>query len=256
MSLTNQQKVLLKREKLIRRYIPKLDCVRAHGDETMEVLGNGSAGTVFLACEDVCVAIKIQVLLNKKHMDAFDKEVKNQRAFAPYAPKVLDTCTEKIGKYTFGVIIMELLKTDSELDKYLMLKRSKRELNDVIEGLNAALEFTIRKRITHGDLAFFNIAQNAKGKWIFLDFDRSSTSVFAPHVDYLRLRTELYARLRSTPTKKMNKSNIDYLLKTAIPIWTKLYKYKKKFDNIDTLGEEWEKAYEKYCVRAHVKCLE
>lgn len=245
------------REKLIRTYIPDLDCVREYGDDTMEVLGQGSAGTVFLARGDICVAIKIQVLLTKNHEDAFDTEVRNQRAFAPYAPKVREACTQRIGQYTFGVIIMDLVKPDSELDRFLGPKRSKRELDAVIAGLTAALTFAIGKRLTHGDLAFFNIAQDASGKWIFIDFDRSSTSVFAPYVDYLRLRTELHPSTRSSPTKKMHKFNTTYLLQHGVPHWTALYSnYKSEFDTIRELGKVWEEAYENYCITAQVRGLD
>ena len=249
-----QQLVWIRRQKIIYEHIPHMSCLQEYG-QVLSVLGNGSSGTVFLVCEEGCVAIKIQLLVTEKHMNAFTAEIENQRRFAPYAPQVLNACTEKVGQRKFGIIIMELLKTDGELDKYLEPKRSPDELHNVITGITEALAFAMQQRITHGDLALFNIAQKADGTWIFIDFDRSSTTVFAPHVDYLRLVTELYDIYRSTPTKEMHEDNIKYLLKHAVPVWFSLYDYQGT-SNIKHIARMWEVEYEKYCKVAKVKCLD
>jgi len=248
---SKKQQIALSQQ-IIHNHIPYLRCLQEYG-RFVSVLGSGSAGTVLLVCKVGCVAIKIQLLVTKKHMNAFNAEIENQRKFEPYAPKVWNVCIETVKQHNFGIIIMELMR--DELDKYLVHKRTPDELQHVISCITKALTFAMKNSFTHGDLALFNIAQNAGGDWIFIDFDRSSTTKFAPRVDYLRLVTELYDDYRSTPTKEMHEDNIKYLLEHAVPVWFHLYEHKGTSD-IDDLARMWEVEYEKYCKVAKVKCLD
>lgn len=221
------------------------------------VLGVGTVGTVILACKKKnkhCAAMKIQVLHNKTERHSFETELKNQQAFLPYAPKIYDHClySDKQSGVEFGILIMELL--DEELDRYLTQKRSKEEIAAIGERIKDMLLFMKQKGYTHGDLALFNLAFVKNGPLVMLDFDRASTSVYAPAVDTLRLQTEMTKSTQSANTKSILPAHLRDL-KRFVPQWHKALGTAQPKTAKDA-DRAWEEAYEVYCKEAHIKCLE
>ena len=155
-----------------------------------ELLGEGTAGKVYRVEKDgKMAAAKIQTLKSAKEVDRFKREVQNQKAFGRYAPEIYLDCVEKRDKSTsIGVIIMELI--DIELDTWLSTAQNEMELANLVQDISVIGKYCIKMKITHGDLALFNIARAKSGRWVFIDFDRASTSVFRPEVDILRLQLE------------------------------------------------------------------
>jgi predicted Ser/Thr protein kinase len=242
-----------KRTEWILSLIDGIPCIK--GWSIGKLLGTGTVGTVFLVCtrEKECAAMKIQLLSSKKATKQFEMEIKNQESVEDMAPRVLDTCIHKVGKVKLGVIIMERL--GEELDSYLVPRRSAQELKHIGEQIEDMLGYMKQKGFTHGDLALFNLAflLDDPTKLVMLDFDRASTTVYAPEVDSLRLQTELYKTTQSNGTKPIHKDNMTRLRK-FIPVWhkkvgTRVVKGVKKADGA------WIDAYESYCKEANVQCL-
>lgn len=239
------------RKQIILSNLNKIECLKDFSN--FRVVGEGTVGTVLLSCQtyNSCVAIKIQLL---EDTYSFNKEIMNQKAFEPYAPYIYNHCIERISQYTFGIIIMEPI--ESELDEYLTSKRPTIELKKISNDIASILLFLRDNNITHGDTALFNIAcvqRENNIKWILIDFDRASTDMYNDHLDIFRLVLEWYDP--SNNTKNINAYNLNWIIQNAIPVWKSLYPFNIP-DNIETLVNEWEHYYLKYCKEANVLCLE
>jgi len=222
-----------------------------------ELLGQGTAGKVYRVEKDgKMAAAKIQILKNSIDVDRFKREVQNQKAFGRYAPEIYLDCVEKRDKSTsFGVIIMEPI--DIELDNWLSTPQNSTELANLVQDISSIGKYCIKHKLTHGDLALFNIARTHSGRWVFIDFDRASTSVFRPDVDIYRLQLEIQSppKDRSMNSKPLNSANVKWLRKNAIAPWQAAWQQPNAF-NSSQVSVEWENAYEDYCVAANIKCLE
>lgn len=222
-----------------------------------ELLGEGTVGKVYRVFRGGTVAAaKIQILKNAIEVDRFKREVQNQEAFGRYAPEIYLDCVEKRDKNTsFGVIIMELIEI--ELDNWLSTPRDSTELAHLVEDISSIGKYCMKRKLTHGDLALFNIARTHSGRWVFIDFDRASTTVFRPEVDIYRLQLEIQSppKDRSMNSKPLNSANVKWLRKNAIAPWQAAWKQPNAF-NSSQVSVEWENAYEDYCVAANIKCLE
>ena len=103
-----------------------------------------------------------------------ETEHKIQEKFYPFAPKIYMTRQFKDGEDTYVIIVMEKLG-ESLLD-YLTKERSDEEIDKVIDDLKEYLIFAKRSKLTHGDLALFNLAfRRSNKKLIPFDFDRASS---------------------------------------------------------------------------------
>lgn len=222
-----------------------------------ELLGQGTVGTVFLSCKPKvrrkkCGAAKIQKLQTDEDVAQFEREVKSQKAFAPFAPKIFVDCQfEDEDGQRYGVILMELV--GSTLDEYLVEERTPKELNKVRKDLEKILKFLRKKKLTHGDLALFNIGFRDKDL-ILIDFDRSAVDMFNPQVEFYRLQTEMYPSTRSEGTAEVEEKNMQYLQKNGLENWAQAAGIKPKKTSIEA-DQAWEEAYNTYCVEADVKCL-
>jgi hypothetical protein len=239
----------------ILQFVPELDCLTQWPIKASALLGIGTVGTVFLSCrlDGTCAAVKIMEITSAKELKAYEKEVDNQRAFSPWAPEILDECVVKVSKdLYYAAIVMERL--GDELDVYLGVKRTKAELESVAEDLEEIFKFMAKQKLTHGDMTLFNLAKRRNGdkKVILLDFDRASTSVYAPVVDVLRMQAEIHNPKINPVLKKMVASNVRFLL-SSVPAWNKITNV-AEVKNKDA-AKNWRTAYEEYCVKANVLCL-
>ena len=225
-----------------------------HDWQMIRELGRGTAGVVYLVEKDeVRAAAKLQHLSSAKQKDKFTREVKNQIAFHPFAPRVLYHDLEKRDARNWvGVIVMELMEI--ELDSWLSKKRTVDELQDMTEQVAELGRFCMERRLTHGDLPLFNLARTPAGRWLAIDFDRSSTTVFRPDVDLYRLQMEILSapKDRSLNTKPLEASNVRWLRKNALVPWEEAWGLRLPED----VSQAWEDAYEEYCRAAKVPCLE
>ena len=235
--------------------INEFPCIK--GWTTGRVLGTGTVGTIVLACKNnksQCAAMKVQILTTKAERDSFKVELANQLAFGSMAPEVYDHCMIKSDGVRYGVIVMELL--DEELDEFLSNKQSTADLIEVAERIQEFLEYMALHNLTHGDLALFNMAFTKNDRrLIMLDFDRSSTLVYHPSVDALRLHIELYKKTQSENTKDTLSSNLAVLRKN-LGGWYGAVNMKKPKGSAPVIDELWYKAYGVYCKKANIKCLE
>lgn len=249
-------KARISRAERILDMLDETPCIR--GWDINKVLGIGTVGTVFLACQKTnsskCAAMKVQVLANQQDRKSFQEELEKQEKFNPYAPKLYEKCiaTDTKGGL-FGIIVMEPLGL--ELDAYLSSKRSTDELNMVGRSIETILRFCHSKKITHGDLALFNIAFNSQNKLVFLDFDRASSHGYHPEVDFWRLFIELFESTRSNGTKPIHGSNTEYL-KRFLPDWAMALGVAYVPMTPEQGEEVWVEAYTKFCKAENVKCLE
>ena len=132
------------------------------------------------------------------------QELRLQTKASSAAPEVFGFCEFKYRSAWFSAVIMQKVE-QSTLDDYLMNERSERELNDILDQIAEIFDSMASDdvRMTHGDLALFNIGYNIDGsrasgvRLVLLDFDRSSDSVFMPEYDYVRIVMELSKSTRS-----------------------------------------------------------
>lgn len=231
-------------------------------------LGSGTQGTVFALCnsdDGRCAAGKFMVM---KKGDAQKRrelihEINMQRAAAPFAPEIYGACDiERRAGSSWAVILME--KIDGEADAYLSVRRSERELRNVGEQLVAGLRYYCSRRLTHGDLVWFNIGYiltDGLPKFVFIDFDRASDKVgCGSKLDYARLIMELYAEVATPVQKPINRANAQflqlYLLRAAEADKVFSVKELRALTNPQSAEAYWIELYEVYCRRAGIKCLE
>jgi predicted Ser/Thr protein kinase len=230
--------------KLLQTMFSEVEELRPYANYGFKFLGKGEVGTVFYVSKDSkedCYAVKIELIDSKYNPTfAFNNEVKSQKAFAPYAPHIY---VSGIYDLKIGFIIMDLI--DETLDEYLVQQRTPQELDDVIQKIGNALEFLKKKKLTHGDLALFNIGfLKSDRKLVFIDFDRATynTLHYSPCVDKLRLITEFYITAQSKGVKRMHLSNMRYIRSHGFRRWWNLTKV-----NAKETEKELVNAYKKYC---------
>lgn len=164
-----------------------LGCV---GWRIMTLIGVGEHSTVFeVACVDKMSAynrsrgaVKITELVDGAH--SFRNECIRQSAAAPYAPYIYHESTFR----GINVCVMELM--GETLSDFLARRRNAYELEQVAEDITRFLQFYHEKRITHGDLALFNIARRVtSNSFIPIDFGYAEADAekYAPEVDVYRL---------------------------------------------------------------------
>jgi tRNA A-37 threonylcarbamoyl transferase component Bud32 len=222
-----------------------------------QFLGIGTIGTVFEACNDkegTCAAIKMCELTTPEELRTFEQEVRVQTTFASYGlgPQVFTNCTVKASTGRFySVIIME--KMGQELDEYLTPRRSKKQLDHIISQLEILFSLLQKHKITHGDLALFNIAFNKYNELKFIDYDRASTSVYDPGTDLYRLQSEFNDPTDTTNTKPVHEYNRVYLL-AAMSRLTHIINVEPTPNQ--NAGSKWYQHYRTYCKTARIACLD
>lgn len=248
------------RTKYITKHLPNIKVLQKYKDPVF--LAEGTVGSVYLVCKSKseCYAVKIQILYDQEEERQFLQEVLNQRDCYPKAPAIFLYSVEPIGMYNGGILVMEVTK--GELDKFLEKKRSKTELDKVIQSVSDLLQFAKDKQMIHGDLALFNLSfvnRPESGKeLVFIDFDRASTKHFAKfqNLDSIRIISELYENSRSKNTKELNDFNVQYLMENGIPIWKTFGNLTKKDIDPSLIDDRWTQIYCLYCKAAKIKCLD
>lgn len=207
------------------------------GWKRLRVLGRGTTGTVYkvVRVRDGLEAAHKVSKLNMEH------EVAMQRAMAPFAPVVYHA-----GKKD---VIMELV--GETMDEYLSVKRTDKELREIAEAISAIGRFLVEHRMTHGDVPMFNFARTLDGRWIMIDFDRSSTEFYRPEVDLLRLQIELAPSTRSVPKSdvRIYQPNMNWLRENALPEWQAVWGVHNHF-KVREADKAWRTAYDAYCEEA------
>ena len=238
----------------ILNHIHTLECMKPW--KLNRLLGTGTIGTVFEVehtGNGQRGAIKIAELKTLAELTNFENEVRVQSLFASYriAPTVYGNCVVRAddGVHYYTAIIME--KMGMELDTYLTEKRSDLELKHVISQISSLFEVLKTHRLTHGDLALFNICFDDQNKHLkFIDFDRASSSVYAPHTDLYRIHTEFFDPTITLHTKPLDSYNKDILL-AAVPLWAIILGIEMVADVQS--GDIWYTHYRKYCEDANIQ---
>lgn len=264
-----------KRTQLLTGILDQIRCLRDY--EISRVLGVGTVGTIFLVTKGKGkkkqdFAAKIQILKTSSEEKVFEQEVAKQRAFAPFAPHVVESCVETIGRKNppsrikssftqmkLGILVMEL--SSGTLDEKLSQRLSKGEVEELGAQMAELLNFAAKRKLIHGDTALFNfgfVERDGEEKLVFMDFDRASldTDLFSEFgdLDTLRLLTELNPGSRSQGTKKLHKETERLLKEVARKKWLPLLK--EKITDPELQDEEWTRLYCGFCEAAGVLCLE
>jgi hypothetical protein len=223
--------------------------------EDFEHLATGTHGEAFsMRKNDKHFVAKLQRLQRADDYRTFEHEVHAQRTFASHKLGVplIHKQIVSLGRQTIGVTVMPLVET---LDGYLHVKRTHAELDKVLHALNKLLHQIQRAKLTHGDLALFNMYVH-NGAVKVMDFDLASTDVFAPAVDVLRVATELSATTRSSGGHTVHAYNERYLRSQGLALFREAFgadfKLCGTFEDIDFA---WKRAFAVYCKKAHVRCL-
>ena len=226
------------------------------------VLGVGTVGTVLGACtkRGVCAAVKISRVTGGDDVNAALREVMLQKIAYPYAPKIYSHCFFEFARKKWSAIVME--RIDGELDKYLTIRRPRKELVDIEKQLNSGIKHLCKNNMTHGDLVYFNIAYKVQPKSgirvLFIDFDRATDQFCDSRLDVARLILELYPAAMTPIMKAPDQYNQRVLLQLLLARHADKFTA-KEFEQLKTAGGAerlWTKTYNAYCRLAAVKCLE
>lgn len=250
---------ILRRRNIVLKHAKLLSCLRSY--IVQYILGKGSVGTVVYACKrrvpkyryPTCVAAKIELITSNKDRRRFLKEVETQKAFYPLAPKIYKVCTEIIGKHEFAVILMR--DVDKTLAKYLSVRRTHAQLDQIILQIINIFKYLKIRKLTHGDLALFNIGiveRNDRKSLVLIDFDRASSNIYRPEVDILRIIKEMYTSTNSQIKTNKNKNNLLYLRTKAIPQLSLLHPNIKIPNTVKATAELHDKKYTAYAKAAKV----
>lgn len=226
-----------------------------------------------------CFAVKVQDLNSETDKTGFAREIACQKTAEDFAPRIISYCKEKKDNKTYGIIVMELFY--QELDNYLANpKLENKDLDKVIDGIEKALLHLKGLKMTHGDLALFNIAVDQRGSIMMLDYDRASTEEqnFSPAVDLFRICTECFKTCQSDGTNRgIPIATMRYLSQNGINRWLNVYNQEEweiiyegnapgitqPFKPATIHGMTaikwdlaWSEAYQQYCTTAGVKCIE
>lgn len=223
-------------------------------------IASGTVGEVFsMSRQGKLFVAKLQHLRTRDELRGFAQEVKVQRAFAAkhVGLPLVDVQVFKLGTETVAVVVMPLVQT---LHEFLHTERTAAQLDLVMKSLVTLLSRMQEAKLTHGDLTLFNMYIEDKPSGLkVLDFDRSSTKVFAPDVDVLRAATELSPDTRSEPPdhKPIHVFNSQYLESKGLQSFQEAFGSEFELDgSVKEIDANWEISYDTYCHRAHVKCLE
>jgi tRNA A-37 threonylcarbamoyl transferase component Bud32 len=237
----------------LERHANELSCLK--GYETKKLLGVGTQGTVLLMCraKSECHAVKLQLVLNRER---FERQVRIQAAFVPFAPVVWSSCLERVRNKDVGVIVMEAVT--STLDRVLAKDLTARQMQATVNGLHTMLEFARSRKLVHGDLAFHNIGvvqRRGVNKMVFIDFDRSSDAAYQayPTLDALHLLGEFTRATRSGTQEHITKNNDQQLLKADRSAIVAIAGTRGQ--SARATDALWKDTYCAYCKAADVPCL-
>jgi len=200
-------------------------------ENQLKLLGQGQTGVVFGFGN---VAIKVTELDGGRA--DWEREVEIHRRFGTWAPKLL--CVKHTAKY--GVVAMERLVTT--LDAMLRHRLKKPVLAALWGQLLACLRYCREKKLTHGDLALFNVGLAEDGRVVLLDFDRASDRVFDHRLDVVRVALELDEVMRSRGSQRVQPNNARFILARMREEYPWLAKLRSPY----ALDDEWERLYERY----------
>jgi hypothetical protein len=216
---------------------------------------SGTNGEVFsMSQKGKPYVAKLQLLRTADSRRSFDHEVAVQREFASrkLGLPLVEKQVVSVASHTVGVTVMPYVTT---LNKYLHEKRTPAQLETVIVLLIKLLHQIQRAKLTHGDMALFNVYW-AGTELKVMDFDLGSVDVYAPEVDVLRVATELSTSTRSAGGKKVHRDNDKYLGTKGLDLFKNAFGADFSLDGSKSaINLEWERSYEVYCEKAHVRCL-
>jgi tRNA A-37 threonylcarbamoyl transferase component Bud32 len=189
-------------------------------------------------------AIKLKSLRTRLDHDRFAHELAMLRACHELGPAVTSGTVESgTGSYT-GVICMEWIPCT--LDVHIAQQKSTDALgSSFADGLDAILEALGRRRITHGDLALFNIGVTGSGRLLLLDFELSSLKTYEPAVDVYRLCGEFYSEFRSAGNAAFEDTKTEYIRRAWMPRWLERVGVSGSL-KASQIESRWRAAYERY----------
>ena len=216
---------------------------------------SGTNGEVFsMTQKGKPFVAKLQLLRTADSYRSFEHEVAVQREFESrhLGLPLVQQQVVTIGSHTIGVTVMPYVTT---LNKFLDEKRTPAQLETVIVLLIKLLHQIQRAKLTHGDMALFNVYW-AGTQLKVMDFDLGSVDVYAPEVDVLRVATELSTSTRSSGGKKVHPYNDKYLGTTGLALFREAFGADYSLSGSKkAINQEWERSFGVYCKKAHVRCL-
>ena len=199
----------------VRRTMQNIDSLNEYlgsvGWHIVTLIGVGEHSTVF---EAVCVetigttnpgssAVKVTELIDGA--SAFLDECVRQTEASPYAPYIYHKATFR----GISLCVMELM--GDTLSNFLARRRNVHELKQVAEDITEFLRFYHERKITHGDLALFNIARRiTTNSFIPIDFGYAETDPgnYAPEVDVYRLIDAFFDPTSTKGSRHISPKNV------------------------------------------------
>ena len=237
-----------------------------------ELLGEGTVGTVWMACENSknrrCGALKVQEIGSAEEEPRWRTEVDTQRRFAPFAPEVMSSCllpnkaSRQYPKY--GAIVMEIMQ--ETLYERLGKRLNKKQIDKIGGQILEICRFLAsRGAATHGDLALFNLAFDDSDDLKLIDFDRAYIppsrgrgkvdATLSAEVDFYRLQMECYKSIQSHDERRVDMdASVLSALRKWVPRWAEAFGLAPAKSGQAAL-DMWIAAYETYCKKAGVLCL-
>lgn len=250
----------------------KSDCAKVlAGWEPGELLGEGTVGTVWMACRKGrerrrCGALKVQEITSLEEERRWRAEVDTQRRFFPFAPEIMSSCMLGSRYPKYSAIVMEVM--EETLYERLGKSMSGSQVDEIgHQVLDICRFLAAGGSATHGDLALFNLAFDGQGRLKMIDFDRAYTpplrgrakldAKLSGHVDFYRLQLEFYKSTQSHDERqvKMPPKVLRAFRDRWVPQWALAFQLNPARTARDA-EDAWLNAYARYCKLARVLCLE
>lgn len=174
------------------------------------LLGTGSTGSIFKVISSknaqTFAAAKLQ---RRGTLDQWLCEIEAHSKFSKAIPSMVPRLyyTNALAR----LIVMEHVEGE-RLDRYLAVQRAPEELGVIAENLTSVFAALRKHKLTHGDMALFNVIIDPKTLQVrLIDFDRASHRVYRPWVDRLRFANEWWPEVRSAGTAEIEASNAHFM---------------------------------------------
>lgn len=175
-----------------------------------KVIGKGKYGTVILSKNNPNRVYKI---ILKKYFKVSEFRIGQNLSENKLGPKIYDK------KICGNFVLIEMEKLDYTLDKWLLKKRTKKELKEAYKKIIRLIKKFHKLGFVHGDLKLDNIGKIGK-RWVLIDFGHTHNKYIKKYKNsrgfFLKLFLDFAKTLKRRPLTTMNSGYDEYFRRYLI----------------------------------------